>query len=113
MDARPLYPYDYHPIRTDVTPDFSRDSLCENRHGRNVKYYYIDFGISSYFKDGESPFVHGRKWAGKRTRKPPEFSLPDGIPYNAFMLDIFMLGRMYEDELVKVSESNTTMKTDS
>lgn len=101
MDARSLYVDDHHPITHQKTPDFTRRSVFKGRSASPVRYYYIDFGLSSYFRDGESPYVLNNKWACKKD--PPEFLLPYGIPYNAFMLDVYMLGTMYQEEFLQVS----------
>lgn len=107
MDAQPLYADGYHPINRRKTPDYTRSVKPSGRRGHPIKYYYIDFGLSSYFKDGEPPYVVGRK--GACTVDIPEFDLPDGIQYNAFMLDIFMLGQMYVERLLKVSAINLAL----
>ncbi|THH16194.1 hypothetical protein EUX98_g9342 [Antrodiella citrinella] len=97
MDGRPLYPEDHHPQRTQLTIDGSRMARHLSRSERPVKYYYIDWGLSSHFKDGQSPYVLGAKCAD---RKAPELS--NEYPYNAYMLDVFILGHMYEKDLTQI-----------
>ncbi|KAH8103567.1 kinase-like domain-containing protein [Cristinia sonorae] len=94
MDGRILYPDGHHPITPRLAPDLSRHSTVLKRSNHPIKYYFIDFGLSSYFEVGESPYVLGTKCACKT---PPELS--NQIPYNAFMLDVYILGRVYESEL--------------
>jgi len=97
MDGRSLYPDDHHPQRTQLTPDGSRLARHLNRMERPVKYYFIDWGLSSYFKEGESPYVLGAKCAD---REAPELS--NVHPYNAYMLDVFLLGHMFDMDLLQV-----------
>ncbi|KAH9949863.1 hypothetical protein B0H21DRAFT_777101 [Amylocystis lapponica] len=62
-----------------------------------VRYYFIDFGISSQFERGKSPLVLGRK---DRDKEVPELSLE--IPYDASKVDIFIFGNLYKKELIQV-----------
>ncbi|THH16777.1 hypothetical protein EUX98_g9249 [Antrodiella citrinella] len=88
-----LRPYDDPEFEViEEVIDFVKQTL-----ERPVKYYFIDWGLSSYFREGESPYVLGTKCADHNA---PELS--NVHPYNAFMLDVFILGHMYEDDLLKV-----------
>ncbi|KAI0077828.1 hypothetical protein K474DRAFT_1674582 [Panus rudis PR-1116 ss-1] len=95
MDARPLYPHGHHPVRRTYTPDGVWDAHPLARIDHPVKYYFIDFGISSRFREGETPLVLGTKG---RDKDPPELS--DVIPYDPFMLDLYILGNVYKKEFV-------------
>ena len=64
-----------------------------------VRYYFIDFGLSRMFKEGESPLVLGRTG---RDKEIPELS--SEVPYDAFRADVFALGNLYYKELVSVSD---------
>lgn len=97
MDGRPLFPRGHHPVRIDYTPDAIFDAPFLTRQDHPVRYYFIDFGISSYFKTGEAPLVTGTKG---RDKEPPELS--DTLPYDPFPLDIFILGNVYLKEFVQV-----------
>ncbi|KAH8103562.1 kinase-like domain-containing protein [Cristinia sonorae] len=96
MDGQVLFPGGYHPILIDYTPDLSRDARALKRSGHPIKYYFIDFGLASSFSVGESPYVLGTKGAN---RDAPELS--NSIPYNAFMLDVYTLGRVYQVEVLQ------------
>ncbi|CAL1712372.1 unnamed protein product [Somion occarium] len=95
MDGRPLYPHGHHPVRLDYAPDAIHDVHPLSRIDNPVKYYFIDFGISSRFRDGEAPYVLGTEG---RDKDPPELSLH--TPYNAFMLDMYVLGNVYQKEFL-------------
>ncbi|KAI0077830.1 hypothetical protein K474DRAFT_1697485 [Panus rudis PR-1116 ss-1] len=96
MDGRPLYPQGHHPVRRAYAPDAMWHVHPLARIDHPVKYYFIDFGISSHFREGETPLVLGTKG---RDKEPPELS--DVTPYNPFMLDIYILGNVYKKEFVE------------
>ncbi|TCD66663.1 hypothetical protein EIP91_001081 [Steccherinum ochraceum] len=96
MDGRPLFPNDHHPVHTNATLDSSRRSYHLSRPDHPVKYYFIDFGMSSHFKQGESPYVLGAQGGDQDV---PELS--NEHSYNAYMLDVFILGHLYEKEFVQ------------
>ncbi|KAH9927737.1 kinase-like domain-containing protein [Fomitopsis serialis] len=83
MDGRPLYPEGHHPVSRDLSTDAIYDIVPRSRLDHPVRYYYIDFGISSFFPDKEVP------------------ELSDRAPYNAFKVDIFILGNLYRKHFVQ------------
>ncbi|KAI9069047.1 hypothetical protein FKP32DRAFT_1608574 [Trametes sanguinea] len=92
MDARSLYPGGHHPLRRSCTPDGLDLVSPLPRSGRNVRYFFIDFGWSQKFPDGASTYVLGNP---SRDNDIPEVS--DHIPYEAFKfkVDVFSLGNVY------------------
>lgn len=97
MDGSQLFPEGHHPIRNYMTSDISRPARCFSRLERPVKYYFIDFGMSTHFMEGDSPYVLGAKGGDQ---DPPELS--NDIPYDAFMLDVYILGHLYDVEFLQV-----------
>ena len=97
MDARPLYPEGHHPVRRNYTPDSMHRISALSRADRPVRYYYIDFGLSTHFPPGTSPYVVGDIG---RDRDVPELS--DDVPYDAFKVDIYSLGNVYDQEFQQV-----------
>ncbi|KAI0806721.1 kinase-like domain-containing protein [Fomes fomentarius] len=93
MDAQPLYPEGYHPARPDHTPDALYKVTPLSRADHPVRYYYIDFGLSTCFSPGASSYVVGE--IGRDTEVP---ELSDDIPYDAYKVDIFSLGNVYSKE---------------
>ncbi|KAI0669473.1 kinase-like domain-containing protein [Trametes maxima] len=93
MDAKPLYPNGHHPIRLGYTPDAMYPVSSLSRADRGVRYFYIDFGLSSQFPKGASSLVIGD--VGRNARVP---ELSDDVPYDAFKVDIFALGDLYSKE---------------
>lgn len=91
MDSSPLFPQGHHPIRERFLPDAVTVAprLTRTAAGR-VKYYYVDYGISSYIPPDAPRLVVGR--AG-RDQEVPELS--DTIPYDPFMVDIFSIGNVF------------------
>ncbi|KAJ6602637.1 hypothetical protein DFH09DRAFT_1069021 [Mycena vulgaris] len=53
-----------------------------------VDYYYIDFGLSLYFPDGEDAALY----VGTLRTFPTIPELSQTVPYNPFKVDIFQLG---------------------
>ena len=98
MAGELLFPEGHHPVHTHLSPDISHQVRPAGRLGKDIKYYYIDFGMSTHFKEGESPYVLGAKGADQDA---PELS--NEYPYNPFMLDIFILGHVYEVQFLQVS----------
>jgi len=94
MDATAMYPEGFHPqaqyrAKGQAEP---RDAIVLTRTQAPPNYYFIDFGISTQFEDGESPFsVLGNEG---RTRAP-ELSLK--VPYDPFKVDVFGMGEFLVD----------------
>lgn len=61
-----------------------------------VRYYLIDFGISSHFLEGSSRYVTELK---SRDKEVPELSAD--VPYDAMKVDIFTLGNLYRKEFLQ------------
>ncbi|THH21616.1 hypothetical protein EUX98_g8325 [Antrodiella citrinella] len=97
MDGRPLFPEDHHPVNTQCGLDGTHYARQLSRFENPVKYYFIDFGMSSYFREGDSPYVLGAKGADQTA---PELS--NQIPYNAYMLDVYILGHLYETAFLQI-----------
>ncbi|EIW54128.1 kinase-like protein [Trametes versicolor FP-101664 SS1] len=90
MDAKPLYPDGYHPVRLGVSADALYDATPLPRTGRSITYYYIDFGFSVKFPEGSPSLVVGDIG---RDAEVPELS--HDIPYDAFPVDIYALGNLF------------------
>ncbi|TFK85937.1 kinase-like protein [Polyporus arcularius HHB13444] len=105
MDARPLYPEGYHPVRQDYTPDGMYRISPLSRTDRRVRYYYIDFGLSVLFPPGADPLVVGD--VGRDTEVP---ELSDTVPYNPFKVDIFALANLFHKELYEKYNSMEFME---
>jgi len=89
MDADSMYPEGFHPVALDYKPDRSGDAKHTSRTAE-IKYYFIDFGISVHIPESLRPkLVTGLLG---RDRDPPELS--DRVPYDPFKLDIFIIGNM-------------------
>ena len=98
MDARPLYPQGYHPVRQYCTPDVLYEVSPLSRTDNPVRYFYIDFDLSTQFAESDSSYVVG---VLGRDEEVPELSLD--VPYDAFKVDIFALGNAYFKEFYLVS----------
>lgn len=99
LDASDMYPDGFHPIHQSLDLTWKTQAQYRERHeAENVKYYFIDFGISSHFTDPAQP----RLVLGKdcQDREVPELSTI--IRYDPFPVDIFILGNVYRNYFAKV-----------
>ncbi|KDQ64116.1 hypothetical protein JAAARDRAFT_52110 [Jaapia argillacea MUCL 33604] len=96
MDARPLFPQGWHPVRRRCAPDGVYDLPPVSRLDTPVRYYFIDFGNSTCFLPEEPPYVVGVQG---RDRSVPELSWE--IPYDAFKVDVYAMGHMYQEDLLE------------
>ena len=102
MDGAPLYPNGFHPSWKDMDPGLLTSARYINRRdAEGIKYYFIDFGISSVFEDATEKRLVLGMWG--RDRNIPELSLTD--EYDPFPVDIRILGHVYRDFFMFVSTS--------
>ncbi|KAJ7434800.1 kinase-like domain-containing protein [Mycena galericulata] len=101
MDGGHLFPNGFHPQRPSLTPDLSAKAKHYTRTQRPVKYYFIDFGISSKFEPGEDTRVDVII-GGDRT--VPEFlsaiAKDEFERLDPFPTDIYYLGNMIRMEFL-------------
>jgi serine/threonine protein kinase len=107
MDATHMFPLGFHPVKNLFLFDFSAPAPIISRRRAGVKYYFIDYGISSYFP-AEEPLPHRVVGLAGRDQDVPELS--DKIPYDPFKVDIFTVGNVLLQELchVRFSQSHPT-----
>ena len=98
MDADALYPCGYHPVDLHSLPDRSGVAPRFSREHSLVKYYYVDFGISSYIPRRSSD----RLVVGElgRDREVPELSAT--VPYDPFKVDVFIIGNVLKRRFQEV-----------
>ncbi|KAH9973838.1 kinase-like domain-containing protein [Lactifluus volemus] len=92
MDASHMFPLGFHPVKDLLLPDISNPAPIIPRRHAGVKYYFIDYGISSYFPAGGSQDHQVLGLAG-RDQDVPELS--DEVPYDPFKVDIFTIGNVF------------------
>lgn len=98
MDGTNMYPGGFHPIAQFLEPSGRYNARYKLRANVSVKYYFIDFGLSTHFPDTDGP----RLVTGSRCqdREAPELS--EINPYDPFALDVFLLGNVYRTVFIKV-----------
>ena len=105
MDPGPMYPKGFHPknVTTDITgyrkahPKRRRDVLS------SVRYYFIDFGISSMFgPDDTDKTVLGLEG---QDNSVPELS--ERRPYDPFLVDIYIIGNLLRTAFLEVCDTTT------
>ncbi|KZV68696.1 hypothetical protein PENSPDRAFT_609714 [Peniophora sp. CONT] len=95
MDGERMYPQGFHPVHSMVLPDGETWARPYTRSQVGVRYYFVDYGISSYFPpDQPRGFVTGNLG---RDQDVPELSKT--VPYDPFPVDIFTIGHVIRDEL--------------
>lgn len=98
MDATALFPKGFHPVYTWSLPDISSKAEPLSRSAVRVKYYLVDFGISTRFPSGESPrLVLGTDGIDATV---PELS--KDIPYDPFKTDIYIMGSLFREAFLQV-----------
>lgn len=98
MDASNLYHDGWHPMNTWLARN-GRDNLSLNRKRSEaeIKYYFIDFGLSTQFAPEQRDCLVTGKLG--RIQAPEQIS---GLPYDPFKLDVYYLGRVYQTKIVDV-----------
>ncbi|TDL26469.1 hypothetical protein BD410DRAFT_715808 [Rickenella mellea] len=94
LDGTPMFPEGYHPTEQALDINARRFAKRLRRADvSSVKYYFIDFGLSTRFDDPAEP----RLVTGNVAQDPdvPELSVVD--PYDPFLVDIFTLGNVYRN----------------
>ena len=103
LDATHMYPLGFHPVHSILMADARTYAPVVSRLEAGVKYYFVDYGISSYFQPGSlRELVVGT--AG-RDQDVPELS--DNVPYDPFKVDIFTIGNVLRGELQAVGSHSS------
>jgi hypothetical protein len=103
-----MFPRGFHPVKDRLLPDISNPAPIIPRRHAGVKYYFIDYGISSYFPEGGSQDHQVLGLAG-RDQDVPELS--DEVPYDPFKVDIFTIGNAFFRKFCNVSFSSLRLKS--
>ena len=93
-----MYPLGFHPVHSIFLADARTYAPMVPRLEAGVKYYFVDYGISSYFPAGSKrELVLG---IAGRDQDVPELS--NSVPYDPFKVDIFTIGNVLRGELQAV-----------
>ncbi|KAI0040973.1 hypothetical protein FA95DRAFT_1527043 [Auriscalpium vulgare] len=101
MDASAMFPQGFHPISQSFLADMSDVAPSYSRLSAGVKYYFVDYGISSEFPLDSDPASRLVVGTLGRDQEPPELS--DTVPYDPFKLDIFVVGNVFRREYYEVA----------
>ncbi|KAG8871034.1 hypothetical protein FRB97_009147 [Tulasnella sp. 331] len=93
MDARRMFPGGWHPQKYGCLPDGQvlKNPNPSRTAAGGVRYYFIDFGISTRGQD-KTLGILGQERA-------PELSTK--VPYDPYKLDVYILGMMYQNFLME------------
>ncbi len=98
FDATHMYPLGFHPVHDDFLDDVTTFAPVIPRLEAGVRYWFVDYGISSYFPAGsQREPVLG---IAGRDQDVPELS--NDVPYDPFKVDIFTIGNVLRGELQAV-----------
>ena len=99
MDGSAIYKDGWHPMAPHRTRDgrWPLSSRIANRTHVNVKYYFIDFSLSTQF----DPSQRNQIVTGKLGRIQAPEQKSDN-PYDPFKLDVFYLGHVFKTKIVDV-----------
>jgi hypothetical protein len=98
-----MYPLGFHPVHTTSLADATSFAPMISRIEAGVKYYFVDYGISSYFPAGSKrELVLG---IAGRDQDVPELS--NSVPYDPFKVDIFSIGNVLRGELQAVGSHSS------
>lgn len=101
MDSRPLYDEPFHPVYQTLSLDIQR--VIYPRYGRltkGVRYYFIDMGFATWFRDQDSPHLVTGKLA--RILAPEQ---KNDHPYDPFLLDIYQLGTIIKQDIIPLNSA--------
>lgn len=105
MDASPLYPDGFHPVATDLKPDYIATAKHYTRTQRPTKYKIIDFGISRRYDPAEGRHLEYPIRGGDKT--VPEFQGEGGYePSDPFPTDVYYVGNMIREDFLTVRFSS-------
>ena len=102
-DPRPIYPDMYHPQAKRRRRDYKGKAKHSTRTSHPVKYYFIDFGLSKKYNPEDGP-PRERPIAGG-DKSVPEFKGPKDELLDPFPTDIYYLGNMLRNHVVKVGST--------
>lgn len=98
MDGSNLYKDGWHPMNTWLARDGTDNlRLSRKRSDAEIKYYFIDFGLSTQFVPGQRERLVTGEFG--RIQAPEQVS---GSPYDPFKLDVYYLGHVYQTRIVDV-----------
>ena len=104
MDASPLYEHSYDPAYPTLRRDWAGPSRPRSRTSRPVRYYFVDFGISTKFEPSEKV----KKVVGAYAQDDSVPELSQMVPYDPFAVDVYTLGNIYKKQLLEVSMSSSS-----
>lgn len=100
MDGDALYSERTHPVFTSFALNLSGELRSRWRVDVPIKYYFIDFGISTRFRKSDDSLVLG---VAGRDQSVPELSSTE--KYDPFKTDIYIIGNTLREEFYNVSQT--------
>ncbi|KAI0311861.1 hypothetical protein OF83DRAFT_717094 [Amylostereum chailletii] len=98
MDASPMYPQSFHPVKINRSCDWKGKAKHYTRTRRPPKYYFIDFGLSQRYDPANGPPRELPMRGGDKSA--PEHENYD-TPCDPFPTDIYYLGNMIREVFIR------------
>lgn len=100
VDADSLYTCEFHPVKQNYDSSASRVVQPLSRSGRAVRYYFVDFGISTIIDEEEDETtVWGQD--GRDQSVPERASL---LPYDPLPVDVYLIGNVLRTQFYEVCD---------
>ena len=103
MDATGMFPSGFHPVQTRYLPDYSELAPRLSRSSVPVKYYFVDFSVAVRVPAGNAVALA----TGMFHTEPEVPEMSFYAPYDAFLVDVFILGHMIDRELCLVRHARS------
>ena len=98
MDADGIYPKGFHPATETMDASGYKPAKPKRRRdAQGLRYYFIDFGISSIFGPDDDRRVVG---VDGQDNEVPELSMD--VPYDPFLTDVFIIGNLFQKVFLDV-----------
>ena len=98
MDADSMYPKGFHPATGTMDASGYKPAKPKRRRdAQGLRYYFIDFGISSIFGPDDDRRVVG---VDGQDNEVPELSM--NVPYDPFFTDVFIIGNLFQKVFLDV-----------
>lgn len=103
MDAPSVFPNGFHPcsITRDRGGVHGIKTIPRYKASGPIRYYFVDFGISRLYEEGEEHSVIGGDGADQDI---PEMADQDS--YDPFPADVFIVGNVFKKHFIPVSSTS-------
>jgi hypothetical protein len=98
-DPSELFPEPYHPVKINLSRDFTHRVTPHNRYKYPPTYYLIDFGISRHYPNRSGPVTEQIICGLDKTVPEHEDPLK---PCDPFATDVYLIGNLVRQNFIEV-----------